>query len=158
MTFGWRRSSFCIALLASLAALVVGCQTISPHDERLGPNTMAVTGSITLVIPVTSSCYDIRNTGGFGYHGESSGGGASVEVGIPWTKSAGSFKLAPSASGFRRDGKYWTVVSGTFSIDHYDGSSASGRLDADYALTPRDKGPIHVSGAWTCSVQPFVVR
>ena len=45
----------------------------------------------------------------------------------------------------------WLVTAGSFTVERSDDDSAAGSLDAKLAPAGADaKGPIHVTGSWTC--------
>jgi len=45
----------------------------------------------------------------------------------------------------------WLATAGNFTVERSDSESAAGSLDADLAPAGADaKGPIHVTGSWTC--------
>ena len=143
-------------MIATFVALSVECGKAS---DGAPANVLLVTGTLTVAIPGTSKCYDVQNTGAFGYHLEASGGSTFVDVSVPWGKSTGSFNLSPTQAHFQRDGASWAVTSGTFHIDQFDGGSAEGRLDATFdRLSSGSTKTIHVVSAWSCMLMPYVVN
>ena len=140
-------------------------QQSSPHTVISG----AVSADITWEQDFLPNCY--ATTAGDGaqafFFGATIRGPYQLYASIHSFRGAGSYDAAAAPAQIGRfdwrtaavtvfklgndESERWLATAGSFIVASSDSDSAAGSLDADLAPAGADaKGPIHVTGSWTC--------